>query len=47
MAVLIRESVIQDQIRDISERNLETSRRQIVNTAVAVVILALIILTQV
>ncbi len=47
MAVLIRESVIQDQIRDISERNLETSRRQIVNTAVAVVILALIILMQV
>lgn len=47
MAVLIRESVIQDQIRYISERNLETSRRQIIHTAAAVIVLALIILTQV
>ncbi len=47
MAVLIRESVIQDQIRDISDRSLETSRRQIIYTAAAVLILALILLWQV
>ncbi len=46
IAVLIRESVIQDQIRYISERNLETSKRQIIYTAAAVAVLALIILFQ-
>ncbi len=44
MAVLIRESVIQDQIRDISEKNLETSRNQIIFTLLAVFILAAILL---
>ena len=47
MAVLIRESVIQNQIRDISDRNLATSRRQIIFTSVAVLALAVILLYQV
>ena len=47
MAVLIRESVIQDQIRDISEENLRTSRNQIIFTFVAVLIFAVILLLQV
>ena len=34
IAVLIRESVIQDQIREISERSLSTSRTQMVFTLV-------------
>ena len=46
MAVLIKESVIQDQIRDISEKNLETSRDQIFFTLVAVLILAAVLLFQ-
>lgn len=46
MAVLIRESIIQNQIRDISERNLETSRRQIVHTFASVLILAGVLLFQ-
>ncbi|MCR5099635.1 MAG: diguanylate cyclase [Lachnospiraceae bacterium] len=45
-AVLIRESVIQDQIRDVSERNLETSRNQIIFTLVSVLVLATILLLQ-
>ncbi len=46
MAVLIRESVIQDRIRDISDRNIATSRRQIVLTFVAVLALAAVLLYQ-
>jgi diguanylate cyclase (GGDEF)-like protein len=47
MAVLIRESVIQEQIRHISDRNLETSRRQIIFTSVSVLALAVILLLQI
>ncbi len=47
MAVLIRESIIQDQIRDISERTLNTSKRQIIITLVSVLILACILLFQI
>ena len=46
MAVLIRESVIQDQIRDISEKNLETSKKQIIFTLIAVFALAVILLLE-
>ncbi len=46
MAVLIRESIIQDQIRDISNRNLETNRRMIIHTLASVLILAGILLFQ-
>ncbi len=46
IAVLIRESVIQDRIRDISERNLENTKNQIVFASVAVIALALILLLQ-
>ena len=46
MAVLIRESVIQDRIRNISERNLETSSRQIIHTFAAVLALAAVLLYQ-
>lgn len=44
IAALIRESVIQNQIRDISDRNLRISRNQIVFTMVAVLIFAAIVL---
>ncbi len=44
IVALIRESVIQDQIREISERNLKASRRQIYFTLVSVVLLATILL---
>lgn len=46
LAVSIRESVIMDQIKSISEKNLETSRKQIIFTLVAVVLLATIILLE-
>ena len=46
MAVLIRESVIQDQIKDISERNLITSRNQILFTLLAVLALAVVLLLE-
>ncbi|MCR5302415.1 MAG: GGDEF domain-containing protein [Lachnospiraceae bacterium] len=46
MAVLICESVIQDQIRDISESNLENSRNQIIFASAALLILAVILLLQ-
>ena len=46
MAVLIRESVIQDQIRDISEKNIIASRDQILFVLVAVLILAAVLLLQ-
>ena len=46
MAVLIRESVIQDQIRYISERNLAASRHQIGFTFVSVLALALVLIHQ-
>ena len=46
MAVLIRESLIQDQIRDISEKNIATSRRQIIYTFASVLLLAVILLYQ-
>ena len=47
MAVLIRESVIQDQIRDISEKNLEASRKQVIFALVSVLLLASILLFQI
>ena len=46
MAVLIRDSVIQDQIRSVSERSLKTTRIQIIFTLVTVLILAAILLHQ-
>ena len=46
MAVLIRESVIQDEIRDISEKNLVNSRNQILFAVFAVLLLAGILLMQ-
>ncbi len=46
MAVLIRDSVIQDQIRNVSERNLKTTRIQIIFTLVTVLLLAAILLHQ-
>ncbi|MCR4740908.1 MAG: GGDEF domain-containing protein [Lachnospiraceae bacterium] len=46
MAVLIRESVIQDQIRYISERNVRNSRYQIGFTLVATLGLAAVLLLQ-
>ncbi len=45
-AVLIHESVILDQIRDIIEKNLTTSRDQIVFTLIAVLILAAALLLE-
>ncbi len=47
MAVLISESIIQEQIQEISERNLNTNRRQIVLTFVSVLALACILLFQI
>ena len=46
MAVLIRDSVIRDQIRDISERNMKTNRYQIIFTFVSVLALAVVLLLQ-
>ncbi len=46
MAVLIRDSVIQDQIRSVSERSLKTTRIQIIVSLVTVLILAAILLHQ-
>ena len=46
MAVLICESVIQDQIRDISENGLNTSRDMIFFTLVSTLILAVVLLYQ-
>ena len=46
MAVLIRESLIQDQIRDISGKTLTISRNQIVFTLVSVLLLAVILLLE-
>lgn len=46
MAALIRESLIQSQIREISEKNLTTLRRQIVFTLVAVFLFGTILLIQ-
>ena len=45
-AVLIHDSVILDQIRDISEKNLTTNRRQIAFTLVVVLILAAVLLQE-
>ena len=47
MAVLIRESVIQDQIRDFSEKNLAASRKQVIFTLVSVLLLASVLLLQI
>lgn len=44
LAVLIRDSVIQDQIRDVSEDHLEISQNQILFTLVSALILAAILL---
>ena len=46
MAVLIREGVIRDQIRDISEKTLANSRNQIIFTTVSVLALAVVLLFQ-
>ena len=46
MAVLIRESVIQDQIRDISEKNLAAGKRQVAYTLVAMLLLAAVLLAE-
>lgn len=46
MAVLIRESVIQDRIRDISDRNIKASWSQILFTFVAVLLLAAVLFIQ-
>ena len=46
LAVLIRESVIQDQIRDVSERHLVCSRTQVMFTLLSVLLLASILLLQ-
>ena len=46
MAALIRESIIQNQIRDISERNLKTIRNQVF-TLVAVFLFALVLLIEI
>lgn len=46
MAVLIRESIIQDQIRDISEKTLANSRNQIIFTTASVLALAVVLLFQ-
>jgi len=46
MAVLIRESIIQDQIRDISEKTLANSRNQIIFASVSVLTLAVVLLFQ-
>lgn len=47
MAVLIRESVIHDQIRDISEEHLERSRNLIIFTLVSTLIFAAVLLFQI
>jgi diguanylate cyclase (GGDEF)-like protein len=47
MAVLIRESVIQNQIRDISEKNLRISRNQMIFTLVSVLLFAAVLLFQI
>ena len=46
MAVLIRESVIQNQIRDISDQYLKTSRNLVIFTSVSTLALAAILLIQ-
>ena len=46
MVVLIRESVIRDQIHDISERNMKTSTYQIFFTLISVLLLTFILLLQ-
>lgn len=46
MAVLIRGNVIQDQIRDISAKNLAASRTQVIFTLVSVLLLAAVLLVQ-
>lgn len=47
VAVLIRESVIQDQIRDISEKDLAASRKLVIITLVSVLLLASVLLLQI
>lgn len=46
IVVLIRESVINDQIRDISEKNLSSSRKQTAFTLIAALVLAVILLLE-
>ena len=46
MAVLIRESVIYDQIHEISDENLKISRYQIIFTLMIVLLFAAILLLQ-
>lgn len=47
VAFLIRESVIQDQIRDISEKDLAASRKLVIVTLVSVLLLASVLLLQI
>lgn len=47
VAVLIRDSVIQDRIRTISEKNLQTTRHQILFTLIAVLLLASVLLYEI
>ena len=47
MAVLIRESVIQNQIRDISEKTLAASKIQIIFALVSVLLLASVLIIQI
>lgn len=47
MAVLIREKVIQEQIRDVSENSLRISRNQIAFTLAAMLVLACVLLFEV
>ena len=46
IAVLIRESAIQNQIRDINERHLQSSRNQVIFTLVSVLLLATVLLLE-
>ncbi len=46
IAVLTRDSVIKDQIRDISDKNLETSRNQMIFSLVCVLLLGVVLLAQ-
>ena len=46
MAVLIHESVINDQIRDISEKNLASSRNQLIFTLTSVLVFATVLLAE-
>lgn len=46
MAVLIRDSVIQDQIRHVSQKNIEAGRKQIIFALASVLVLAVVLLLE-